>query len=208
MRSRCVFFSKYILPHLVHVATRQQQLAPYRQRAVLGSEGRVLEIGVGSGINLSLYSDKVDCVIGIDPSAELLQVVADAACGVSSHVELVEGMAKTIPKVDNCTDGAVVTWSLCRVTDKIRVLGEVRRVPKPTGCLHFAEHGPAPEDNVRRWQDRITPIWRRCAGNCHLNRPVTLLIEECGFRMERLDTGYATGPRPMTFMYEGVARPK
>lgn len=202
------FYDKYILPRLTHMAMRQEQLTPYRRRTVSEAEGRVLEIGVGSGLNLPLYSDKVIRVIGLDPSAELLRIAADAAGGAQPYVELIEGLAETVPLEDASVDSVIVTWSLCSVTDPTKVLGEVRRVLKPNGRLHFAEHGRAPEDNVRRWQDRITPIWRRCAGNCHLNRPVTLLIEECGFRMERLDTGYATGPRPMTFMYEGVARPK
>lgn len=201
------FYSKYILPHLTHMAMRQQQLAPYRHRTVSGAEGRVLEIGVGSGLNLPLYSDKVERVIGVDPSAELLRMAADAACGVSPDVKLIEGLAEALPLQDDSADSAVVTWSLCSVTDPTKVLHEVRRVLKPTGRLYFAEHGRAPENSVRRWQDRLTPIWRRCAGNCHLNRPVASLIEECGFTVEQLDTGYARGPKPMTFIYEGVARP-
>lgn len=201
------FYGKHILPRLTHMAMRQQQLAPYRHRTVSAAEGCVLEIGVGSGLNLPFYSDKVERVIGLDPSAELLRRAADTARGVSPDVELIEGVAERIPLEGGCADSAVVTWSLCSVADPAQVLDELRRVLKPTGRLHFVEHGRAPEDNVRRWQDRMTPIWRRCAGNCHLNRPVDSLIEECGFKMERLGTGYARGPRPMTFMYEGLARP-
>lgn len=201
------FYSKHILPHLTHMAMRQQQLATYRHRAVSRAQGRVLEIGIGSGLNLPLYSDQVECVIGVDPSAELLQMAADAARGISPDVKLIEGLAETLPLEDDSADNTVVTWSLCSVTDPTKVLHEIRRVLKPTGGLYFVEHGRARDNSIRRWQDRLTPIWRKCAGNCHLNRPVASLIEECGFRMEQLETGYARGPKPMTFMYEGVAKP-
>ncbi len=200
------FYGKHILPRLTQMAMRQEQLTPYRRRTVSGAEGCVLEIGVGSGFNLPLYSDKVICVIGVDPSAELLRIAADAARGAQPDVELIEGLAETMPLENASVDSVVVTWSLCSVADPKRVLDEVRRVLKPNGRFHFAEHGLAPEQSVRRWQDRLTPIWRRCAGNCHLDRPVASLIEDCGFKIERLDTGYAKGPKPMAFMYEGVAR--
>lgn len=201
------FYDKHILPRLTHMAMQQEQLTPYRHRAVSAAEGSVLEIGVGSGLNLPLYSDKVEQVIGIDPSVELLRIAAYAARGVRPRVELIEGVAEAVPLEDASADSVVVTWSLCSVADPIKVLGEVRRVLKPSGRLTFAEHGRAPEKSVRCWQDRLTPIWRQCAGNCHLDRPVASLIDECGFTTIQLDTGYARGPRPMAFMYEGVARP-
>ena len=201
------FYDKHILPRLTHMAMRQEQLTPYRRRTVSRAEGRVLEIGVGSGLNLPLYSGKVICVIGLDPSAELLRIATDSARGAQPDMELIEGLAETVPLEDASIDNVVVTWSLCSVTDPRKVLGEVRRVLKPNGRFLFAEHGLAPEHSIQRWQGRLTPIWRRCAGNCHLDRPVASLIEDCGFVIERLDTGYASGPKPMSFIYEGVARP-
>jgi SAM-dependent methyltransferase len=101
----------------------------------------------------------------------------------------------------------VTTWTLCSIPDAQRALREMRRVLKPLGRLLFVEHGLAPEPNVRWWQDRLTPWWKPLAGGCHLNRPMRTLIEGAGFDFERLDTGYMRGPRPMTFMYEGSARP-
>jgi ubiquinone/menaquinone biosynthesis C-methylase UbiE len=88
-----------------------------------------------------------------------------------------------------------------------RALGEVRRVLKPSGRLLFVEHGRSPDAAVARWQDRMTPIWKHVAGGCHLNRAVAPLVEQAGFRIERSETGYMTGPRVMTFIYEGCARP-
>jgi ubiquinone/menaquinone biosynthesis C-methylase UbiE len=122
-------------------------------------------------------------------------------------VELVKGSAESIPMEDNTVDTVLTTWTLCTIPDVNRALSEMRRVLKPSGRLLFVEHGRSPDDKVQRWQDRLNPIWKRIAGGCHLNRSVGHLIEVAGFQIERLDTGYMKGPKPMTFMYEGAARP-
>ena len=109
---------------------------------------------------------------------------------------------------DKSVDTVVTAWTLCTIPGVTRALSEMRRVLKPSGRLLFVEHGRSPDPNVRRWQDRLTPLWRRIGGGCHLNRAISQLIEESGFRIERMDTGYMKGPKPMTFMYEGSARSK
>ena len=121
-------------------------------------------------------------------------------------IEFVEGVAEAIPLPDHSVDTVVTTWTLCTIQDVTRALTEMRRVLKPGGRLLFAEHGRSSEPRVVRWQDRLTPIWKQIGGGCHLNRPIEQLIREAGFRVERLQTGYMKGPKPMTFMYEGVAR--
>jgi ubiquinone/menaquinone biosynthesis C-methylase UbiE len=129
---------------------------------------------------------------------------ADRPTGLS--VELVEGSAEMIPIADKTIDTVLTTWTLCSIPDVNRALSEMRRLLKPNGGLLFVEHGLALDDTVRRWQNRLNPIWKRVAGGCNLNRAITQLIEAAGFRIERIDTGYMKGPRPMTFMYEGYAR--
>lgn len=121
--------------------------------------------------------------------------------------ELIEGSAESIPLDDASIDTVVSTWSLCTIRDVAAALAEIRRVVKPDGQLVFVEHGLAPEDTVRRWQHRLTPFWKRLAGGCHLNRPISSLIEDAGFRIAQVRTGYMPGPKPMTFTYEGSARP-
>ena len=121
-------------------------------------------------------------------------------------VELLEGSAEAIPPEDKSVDTVVTTWTLCTIPDAMRALGEMRRVLRPSGQLLFVEHGRSPDASVRRWQDRLTPMWKRIGGGCHLNRAINELIAGSGFRIERLDTGYMKGPKPMTFMYEGCAR--
>jgi ubiquinone/menaquinone biosynthesis C-methylase UbiE len=202
------FYEERILPYLVHLSMRQANLAAYRHRLVSAAEGSILEIGIGSGLNLRHYGQKATRVIGLDPSAKLLSMAEKATTGVSRPIELVKGSAEAIPLDDETVDTVLTTWTLCTIPDVTRALSEMRRVLKPGGRLLFVEHGLSPDPGVRRWQDRLTPLWKRIGGGCHLNRAIGQLIEESGFRIERLDTGYTKGPKPMTFMYEGAARPK
>ena len=124
------------------------------------------------------------------------------------RVELLQGSAEAVPLEDASVDTVVMTWTLCSVPDTRRALEDMRRVLRPSGRLLFVEHGRAPDPNVAWWQDRLTPYWRRLGGGCHLNRAMATLIEGAGFQFERLETGYMRGPKPMTFMYEGSARPR
>jgi ubiquinone/menaquinone biosynthesis C-methylase UbiE len=122
-------------------------------------------------------------------------------------VELIEGVAEALPFDAGSIDTVVSTWTLCSIADAGAALQEMRRVLKPSGHLLFVEHGRSPDERVRRWQDRLTPVWKRVAGGCHLNRPIAQLVEDAGFAIDGMATGYMEGPRPMTFMYEGTARP-
>lgn len=201
------FYRERIVPCLTHLAMRQRTLALYRGRVIAAAEGRVLEIGIGSGLNLPLYGSGVGRVVGIDPSAGLLRRARAAAGLAACPVELIEGSAEAIPLDDRSFDTVVTSWTLCSIPDVGRALGEMRRVLRRGGRLVFVEHGQSPDPGVRRWQDRLTPLWKRMSGGCHLNRDIDGLIESAGFRIERLDTGYMKGPKAMAFMYEGVARP-
>lgn len=196
-----------ILPYVIHASMRQETFDPYRRRLTAAAEGRVLEVGVGSGLNLPLYSPSVTQIVGLDPSTRLLSMARNVGSGLTKAIELVEGSAEALPLEDHSIDTVVTSWTLCSIPDVRRALEEMRRVLKPSGRLLFVEHGRANEKSVVRWQDRLTPLWRRIGGGCHLNRPIGDLIEVSGFTMERMATGYMTGPRPMTFMYEGSARP-
>ncbi|MBI2189883.1 MAG: class I SAM-dependent methyltransferase [Acidobacteria bacterium] len=200
------FYKERILPHLVHLSMRQETFAVYRGRVVPAARGRVLEVGIGSGLNLGFYGEQVKQVIGLEPSAKLLSMAREAADGLRGRAELVEGSAEAIPLDDESINTVVTTWTLCSIPDVARALAEMRRVLRRHGTLLFVEHGRSPDPGVQRWQDRLTPLWKHIGGGCHLNRPVRELIEQAGFRVERIDTGYMKGPKPMTFMYEGAAR--
>lgn len=200
-------YQDHILPRLIHLAMRQRNLAAYRARIIPAAQGRVLEIGIGSGLNLPYYGAAVEQIIGLDPSPKLLAMVREAARRRTAiPLDLIEDSAEAIPLYNRSIDTIVTTWTVCSIPDAQRALGEMRRVLKPGGRLLFVEHGRSPDPGVRRWQDRLTPVWRRVGGGCHLNRAIGELIEGAGFRIERIETGYTRGPKPMTFMYEGVAR--
>jgi|SRR5262249_12404122 len=200
-------YARYILPRLTHLSMGQAQLQPYRSRVIGGAKGKVLEIGFGSGCNLPYYPATVDEVVGVDVSAEMLALAAPAVAGSSRKVTLFTHTAERLPFDDQTFDTVVTTWSLCSIPDPVAALREARRVLKPGGQLRFVEHGLAADPGVAKWQNRLTPLWRRCAGGCHLNRKSDDLIWSAGFTLTEVATGYASGLRPMAYMYEGSATP-
>jgi ubiquinone/menaquinone biosynthesis C-methylase UbiE len=201
------FYRDRILPFLVHLSMRQATFAPYRGRVAALAKGRVLDLGVGSGLNLPFYAEDVQRVIGLDPSAKLLSMARQRGRGLHHCTDLIEASAEAIPLEDHSIDTLVTTWTLCTIPDVRVALAEMRRVLKPSGQLLFVEHGRSSDASVRRWQDRLTPLWKPIGGGCHLNRPIRELLEQSGFRIEHLEIGYMKGPKLMTFMYEGSARP-
>jgi ubiquinone/menaquinone biosynthesis C-methylase UbiE len=202
------FYTDVVLPRLCDLAMRNKQLVPFRERVIGAAEGRVLEIGVGSGRNLPFYRAPVSQLLALEPAARLVSMARSASDERRIPVSFVEASAEAIPLDQHSVDTIVSTWTLCSIPQAATALQEMRRVLRPGGRLLFVEHGLAPEQAVRWWQDRLTPVWRRISGGCHLNRPIRSLIEDAGFRIDRIQTGYIPGPRPMTFMYEGSARPE
>ena len=200
------FYDDFILPRLLDLAMRNKQLLPFRKRVIGAAEGRVLEIGVGSGRNLPFYRSPATEILALEPSPKLV-AMARGAANSGVPIQFLEVSAETIPVDDGTVDTVVTTWTLCSIPQAALALAEMRRVLRPGGRLLFAEHGLAPSANVRWWQDHLTPAWRRISGGCHLNRQIRAMIEDAGFRVERIETGYIPGPKPMTFMYEGSARP-
>ncbi|WP_322883609.1 class I SAM-dependent methyltransferase (plasmid) [Sinorhizobium medicae] len=200
-------YSDVILPKLCDLSMRNVRLHPYRKRVVGAAEGRVLEIGSGSGLNLPFYRRDVREILALEPDPVLL-AMARRVPHTEIPVNFMEASAEAIPLDDNSIDTVVTTWTLCTIPGAAAALTEMRRVLRPQGKLLFVEHGLSPDRGVRWWQDRLTPIWGRISGGCHLNRPIRSIIENGGFRIDRIETGYMQGPKPMTFMYEGSARPE
>jgi ubiquinone/menaquinone biosynthesis C-methylase UbiE len=201
------FYQRYVVPRLTHLAMRQRQLLPFRQRVVGAAAGRVLEIGIGSGLNFPFYGAAVTSVIGLEPSSELLSMARPRAVTAAAPVTLLDASAEAIPLDSGSVDTVVTTWTLCTIPHAQRALTEMRRVLKPDGALLFVEHGRAPEPGVARWQDRLDPLWSRLAGGCHLNRKMDDLIAGNGFHIEAMENARIPGPRTHTYLYQGRARP-
>jgi ubiquinone/menaquinone biosynthesis C-methylase UbiE len=202
------FYNRFILPQVIELAMRQKNFAPFRERVVGAARGRVLEIGIGSGLNLASYRPCATEVYGVDPSTELLAKASYRLNTARVPVKLVEGSGEKLPFDDRSFDTVVMTFTLCSIPDVALAVREMRRVLRPEGELLFVEHGQAPDPAVVRWQDRLTPMWKRLGGGCHLNRKIDDLIKAGGFRIERLSTDYMkSAPRPFSFIYEGSARP-
>ncbi|HWC16717.1 MAG TPA: class I SAM-dependent methyltransferase [Terriglobales bacterium] len=200
------FYARYVLPRLIDLAMRNKDASRLRTECVPKARGEVLEIGIGSGLNLPFYSSQVRRVYGIDPSGELQRMAAKKASEVPFELTLFQQSAEErLPLADSSIDTIVMTWSLCSIPNPAAALQQMRLVLKPDGRLLFVEHGRSPDANVVAWQDRITPFWKRISGGCHLNRKVDDLIRAAGFCITEQGNFYLPGPRPMTYIYQGVA---
>lgn len=199
-------YGRYVLPRIIHLTCRAKPNMRQRQKLVPLARGRVLEVGIGSGLNLPFYEpDNVREVWGLDPSRELTALALDAAESVPFDVEFVSAGAEEIPLDSNSFDTVLLTYTLCTIPDTDLALREIARVLKPQGKLLFCEHGVAPDADVRRWQDGLNPIWRRLGGGCHLNRDIPGLIQHGGFEITGMETMYIPGWRPASFNYWGSA---
>ena len=200
------WYDRHLLPYLIDFACGIKPVRRQRRKVVPLARGRVLEIGIGTGLNLEHYDrSRLTQLIGLDPSAEMHRLARKRMARAGLDVELVTLSAERIPYENASFDTVLVTYALCTIPDAVAALREMRRVLKPGGQLIFCEHGRAPDESVRRWQDRLTPLWSKFAGGCHLNRDIPALLAEAGFRSDDTQTMYLPGPRPLTFNYWGTA---
>lgn len=194
-----------ILPHLVDRACGTGELLRWRRQVTAGLHGTVVEIGFGSGLNVASYPPEVVKVFAVEP-AELARRLAEPRIAASPvDVEHIGLDGASIPLPDVSCDGALSTFTLCTIPDVAGALAEVRRVLRPGGTFHFLEHGLAPDPSVARWQHRIEPAQKRLADGCHLTRDPAALVRAAGFELDRVESRYAKGPKPWTWMTEGVA---
>jgi len=200
-------YQKFILPHLIDTAMRREEVVARRRELMPKASGAVLEIGIGSGLNLPFFPGTVTRLTGVDPSTELLSMARPKLGSVSFPVELLCRSAEELPFDDRSFNTVVVTWTLCSIADPAQALAEVKRVLKPDGRLLFVEHGLSSDVKVQAWQHRLTPIWKHIGGGCHLNRKIDELFLSAGFRIIELQTTYLPGPRPLSFTYQGIANP-
>lgn len=204
------FYEKHVVPRMLDSGFMcgAKSISSQRKKVVPMAEGRVLEIGIGTGLNLEHYDpSRVERVIGLDPSEESWKIAGARAKGLGFNVEFIGLPGEEIPLEANSVDTVLVTYSLCTIPDTRTALEGMRRVLRPGGSLIFLEHGFAPDPDVQKWQDRIDPMWKRMVGGCHINRKIPRLLEEGGFKVNNLETMYLPDtPKLVGFNYWGTAQ--
>lgn len=200
-------YDRYILSPMIDRMCGTREVMDVRREVVPEAMGDVLELGMGSGLNLSLYDpDKVRRVVGVDPGEHITALAKDRMAAAPFEVELLGLSGEDVPAEDHSFDSAVVTFTFCTIPNVHRAMAEVRRLLKPGGKLYFAEHGLSPEPSIARWQQRINPLWKVLAGGCHINRDTKQLLQEGGFRLTDVRQSHAMqGPKIATWVTRGVA---
>jgi ubiquinone/menaquinone biosynthesis C-methylase UbiE len=200
--------ARYVWAPILDYLMRQEPVMRQREKIVPLAAGRILEVGVGSGLNLPLYdAGRVERVCGLDPAVELQGRSRTRAAAGCVPVQLFTGSAEEIPFADGSFDAVLTTFTLCSIPDVGRALGEMRRVLKPSGRLLFAEHGLSDDAGVARWQNRLNPAWLLISRGCNMNRPIASLLRGGGFAIDRVETLYLPGPRVLSYHYWGTAVP-
>ena len=202
------FYEKYILPRFINCACGTKPIMKQREKVVPLATGTVLEIGIGTGLNLPFYdASRVERLIGLDPSEKSWELASERAAHLAFDVEFIGLSGEHIPLDDASVDTVLVTYALCTIPDPIAALHSMGRVLRPGGSLIFCEHGMAPDAGVRKWQDRINPFWRRIAGGCNLNRDIPQILDAGGFKLDAMETSYLPGsPKFNSYNFWGSAR--
>lgn len=199
-------YQKYVFPRLIELAMSNADLVPLREKVVSGARGVTVELGIGSGLNLPFYRSGVTELFGVEPSAELQALARKRAAETARPVELfLQSAEDRLPLPDASVDTVVVTWALCSIPDPVKALREARRVLRRDGELRFVEHGRAADPRLRRWQDRLNPLWKRIAGGCNMNRAADEAVQAAGFRIQELSHAFLPGPKILTYTYQGRA---
>ena len=195
-----------LLPRCIDIALRSPEVTAWRQKSLRGIHGVVVEPGFGTGLNIAHMPSEVTKVYAVDPAVVGRKISANRVEASHIDVEHIGLDGQKIPLDDKSCDAGLLTFTLCTIPDSAAALGELRRVIKPDGTLHFVEHGAAPDARVKAWQDRITPIQKVIADGCHLNRPIVDLISDAGFTIEWSEADYVGRPKAAAYFTVGVAR--
>jgi ubiquinone/menaquinone biosynthesis C-methylase UbiE len=198
-------YATQVVPRFTDVTMNRADLRPIRDRVASGLAGEVLEVGFGSGLNLPHYPPAVTRVLAVDPAQVGRNLAARRIAASPVPVEFAGLDGQRLPWPDGRFDHVLLTWTLCTIPDPRQALAEIYRVLRPGGEFHFADHGRSPDPQVARWQDRLTPLQRRLAGGCHLNRPIGELIAGSGLQLTQMDNYYLAGPKPIGYTFEGRA---
>ena len=202
------FYDKYILPKVLNCTCASKPIRYQRDKIVPLAEGVVLDVGIGSGLNIPFYNkSKINYLYGLDPSKELLDLAKSIAKENQLEVDFLQCSAESIPLPDRSIDTVLITYTMCTIPDVALSNSEIMRVLKDDGKLLFCEHGLAPDKNIAKWQKRINPLWGKIAGGCNLNRDIPKLISSSGFKISNMEEMYLPStPKFAGYNYWGVAK--
>ena len=201
-------WNEHALPRLTDLTLRGHDVGRLREQACEGLRGQVLEIGFGSGLNVRFYPAEVTEVAAVEPADVAWRLSEPRRERSRVPVSRVGLDGQRLAAGDASYDAVLTTFTLCTIPDASAALGEVRRVLRPGGTVHFLEHGLAPEPGIARWQRRLEPMQRRVAGGCHLTRHTPELLDEAGFELTALSEQPLPGPRasrPWGWLFLGRA---
>ena len=199
------WYERNVLPWLIDFACGMKSVSKQRMKVIPQAQGRVLEIGLGTGLNLPFYdTGRVSELVGVEPSLTMHHLAMKRSHAARLPVELVGIGAERLPLADHVFETVVSTYTLCTIPDPVLALRELRRVLAPGGRLLFSEHGKAPDESVRKWQTRIQPVWGKFSGGCHLGRDIPAILKEAGFDAQ-VESMYIPGPRIASYHYWGMA---
>ena len=200
-------YDKYILPHLLNCSCNTKPFTVQRKKVIPLATGKVLEVGIGSGLNLPFYQkDSIKEIWGLDPSKELLLMAKKKAKAENMDVQFLNATAESIQLDDNFFDTVVVTYTMCTISNLNQALSEIKRVMKTDGRLIFCEHGASPEPGVFVWQNRLNKVWSKISGGCNINKDIPSIIESSGLVVSQLETMYLPKtPKMLGYNYWGFA---
>lgn len=199
------WYDQHVLPHLLELACGSRPVQRQREKVVPLASGDVLEVGIGTGLNVPFYNKaQVRRIVGVDPALQMHRLALKRIRSAGLSVELVGLSAERLALPDAAFDSVVCTYTLCSIPEPVAALAEIRRVLKPGGKLLFSEHGVAPDESVRRWQRRLQPVWGAVAGGCPLSLDIPAVLKSAGFRAE-VQSRYIPGPKFASFHYWGEA---
>ena len=200
-------YENYVLPKLLDTCCSTKPVNYQREKIVPNASGTVLEIGIGSGLNIPFYNiSKIDKIYGLDPSIQLCKKAIKKAEEINMNIDFLFEGAEEIKLKSNSVDTVVITYTLCSIPNPMDALKEIKRVMRSDGNILFCEHGIAPDIKVSKWQNRINPIWGKLFGGCNINRDIPSIIANSGFKVQNLEQMYLPStPKIVGYNYWGSA---
>ena len=199
-------YNRYVCPHVINLAMQTKPFRKQREKVIPQASGRVLEIGIGSGLNLDFYDiSRISEIFAVEPDSVLLEKAKIKAKLNNISLNIKRLSAESLPFDNASFDTVVSTYTMCSISELNSVMVEIKRVLKNDGSFIFSEHGKAPDDNIHKWQKRLNPIQKRIGGGCCLDKDIPKIIINSNFKLQKINSMYVPGPKFLSYHYWGTA---